>query len=236
VSAQTNLISVIIPVFNREEFLAEAIQSALAQRNANVEILVVDDGSTDGTAHVAEQFRDLIQYFYQENAGPPAARNRGIAAARGDWLAFLDSDDLWPPDRMQVLLQAVSSNPGVGIVMGHMQFIPLAVSRSADFDEARRTTPAVLNYNLSATLIRASLFASVGLFDVAMRYSDDWDWFVRAREQNVAIEFLPEVSLINRRHAGNLSNQREVGNHYTLFMLKKALDRRRKEGANDAGA
>jgi glycosyltransferase involved in cell wall biosynthesis len=230
-SLHAHLVSVIIPVYNREGILAEAIDSALGQSEAALEIIVVDDGSTDGTADIAKGYGRRIRYVFQENAGPPAARNRGIEMAQGDTIAFLDSDDLWPQDRTHLLLTRLEGNPAAGVAMGHMQYIAMEVSRTAGFVEACRAAPAILNYNLSASLIRAEMFARVGRFDPSMRFSDDWDWFVRAREKDVPVEILPEVTLINRRHQENLSNQRDVGNHYTLMMLKKALVRRRTEGS-----
>jgi glycosyltransferase involved in cell wall biosynthesis len=230
VHLSAHFVSVIIPVFNRERILAEAIDSALGQAAAALEVIVVDDGSADGTSDVAMRYGQRIRYAFQENAGPPAARNHGIELAQGDLIAFLDSDDLWPPERTRLLISRLDANPAAGLAMGHMQYVSMEASRSAGFADACRTAPAILNYNLSASLIRAEALSTVGHFDPAMRYSDDWDWFVRAREKNVPMEILPEVTLINRRHPENLSNQRDVGNHFTLMMLKKALDRRRTEG------
>jgi glycosyltransferase involved in cell wall biosynthesis len=224
------LVSVIIPVFNREGFLAEAIESALGQEGIQSEILVVDDGSTDGTPAVAQPFAGRINYLRQENAGPPAARNRGIRAANGEFLSFLDSDDLWPPRRTRLLQDCLAEHPEAGGAMGHLQYVSVDDSRSDRFADACRAAAPILNYNLSASIFRMNIFQRVGLFDETMRFSDDWDWFVRAREQGVRIEIVQEIALINRRHGENLSNQRETGNHYTLMMLKKALDRRRSEG------
>jgi glycosyltransferase involved in cell wall biosynthesis len=229
VTPDKSLVSVIIPVFNREAFLAEAVESALGQAGASLEVIVVDDGSTDGTARVAAQFADRIRYVFQENAGPPAARNRGVSLAGGEFLAFLDSDDLWPPGRTGILLDWLNAHPATGVAMGHMKYIPVETSRSPQCAKALAETPSVLNYNLSAALIRVSAMRAVRSFDETLRYSDDWDWFVRAREQGIGIDILPDVTLINRRHRENLSNQRAVGDHYTLQMLKKSLDRRRAE-------
>lgn len=223
------LVSVIIPVFNREAFLAEAVESALGQAGAPLEVIVVDDGSSDGTARVAARYADRIRYVFQENAGPPAARNRGVSLAGGNFLAFLDSDDLWPPERTGILLQWLNAHPAAGVAMGHLKYILVETSRSPQYANALAETPAVLNYNLSAALIRASAMRAVRSFDETLRHADDWDWFVRAREQGIGIDILPDVTLINRRHRDNLSNERAVGDHYTLQMLKKSLDRRRAE-------
>ena len=198
------LVSVVIPVFNREGFLAEAIESALGQEGTRPEILVVDDGSTDGTPAVAARYTGRIIYLRQENAGPPAARNRGIREAQGEFLSFLDSDDLWPPRRTRHLQDCLAAHSEAGGAMGYLQYVSVEDSRSARFADACRAAAPVLNYNLSASLFRTDIFQAVGLFDETMRFSDDWDWFVRAREQGVKIEIIPDIALINRRHAQNL--------------------------------
>ena len=95
-----NLISCIVPVFNGERYLAEALDSILAQTWRPLEVIVVDDGSTDGTAHIAAGYGAEVSYIHQANAGPAAARNRGLDAARGEFIAFLDADDLWHKDKL----------------------------------------------------------------------------------------------------------------------------------------
>jgi glycosyltransferase involved in cell wall biosynthesis len=224
------LVSIIIPVYNREGFIAEAVESALDQLDVDKEVIVVDDGSTDGTAATLRRYLDRINYLRQKNAGPPAARNSGVVMAKGEFITFLDSDDLWPRSRTRLLLNCLNAHPVAGVAMGHLQYVPVEVSPSERYLAASQETESVLNYNLGASLFRASIMQTVGAFDETMRYSDDWDWFIRAREEGIRIELLPDVTLISRRHTENLSNQRYVGNHYTLMMLKKALDRRRADG------
>ena len=102
VSCESPRISVVIPVFNGERFLAEAIQSALSQTLSPCEILVIDDGSTDGSAYLAESFGPPVRVLRQENQGEAAARNRGIESAMGDWVAFLDCDDVWKPEKLSL--------------------------------------------------------------------------------------------------------------------------------------
>jgi L-malate glycosyltransferase len=101
-------VSVVIPTFNRAAWLSETVASVLAQTISPLEIIIVDDGSTDGTGELCRSFPDPVRYLYQENAGVAAARNRGAAEAKGEWLAFLDSDDLWTPDKLEVQLTAVA--------------------------------------------------------------------------------------------------------------------------------
>ena len=115
------LVSVIIPVYNREKYLAEAIESVLAQTYRPIEVIVVDDGSTDGSADIAKRFGSPVRYYFQPNSGAGAARNRGIAVARGSFLAFLDSDDLWVEDKLTHQMAAFERHSDVDIVSGHVR-------------------------------------------------------------------------------------------------------------------
>ncbi|MDY0039233.1 MAG: glycosyltransferase family A protein, partial [Desulforhabdus sp.] len=109
------VVSVIIPTYNRASFLKEALDSVLLQQNAEMEVIVVDDGSTDDTAAIVESFGRAVTYLYQSNAGVSAARNTGIKAARGRWLALLDSDDLWLPGKLQFQLELLNRHKDIKI-------------------------------------------------------------------------------------------------------------------------
>ena len=109
------LISCIVPVYNGARFLAQAIDSILAQTRVDLEIIVVEDGSTDRTPDVAKGYGDRVKYVRQENAGPAAARNRGVAEARGEFIAFLDADDTWAPAKLETQLQWFTDSPNLGI-------------------------------------------------------------------------------------------------------------------------
>jgi glycosyltransferase involved in cell wall biosynthesis len=117
-------ISVIIPTYNRANLVVNAIESALEQTYAPHEVVVVDDGSTDGTWEVLKKkFGDQIRYCWGENSGPSAARNRGIAEARGEWIAFLDSDDLWMPDKLDRQVKALEKYPDCGVCFTNAKFV-----------------------------------------------------------------------------------------------------------------
>jgi glycosyltransferase involved in cell wall biosynthesis len=224
---QTKLkVSVIIPTYNRAHCIGEAVETVRAQAYCPVEIIVVDDGSTDETRDVLRQYAPDIQYIYQQNAGPPCARNRGLDSATGDVIAFLDSDDLWPADKIKHQISILNSDPAADIVLGCLRYCEFTTGVTHDH-ELRFLSEPQLAYNLGAAMIRKSVFDRVGNFDPQLRFSDDWDWFVRAIEMDCHFAKTPKVTLYNRRHADNLSNQQEIGNHYTLRMLKKTLDRRR---------
>lgn len=110
------LVSVVIPAYNSERFVDEAIESVLSQSHQRIEVIVVDDGSTDGTAARVRAYGDRVRYFHQANAGVGTARNRGLAIATGDYIAFLDGDDVWQPEKLEVQLEIAARNPESGLV------------------------------------------------------------------------------------------------------------------------
>jgi glycosyltransferase involved in cell wall biosynthesis len=216
-------VSVIIPVFNGERFLAEAIESVLAQAYHPLEIIVIDDGSTDSTAEIAHRFADQISYIRQPNRGPAAARNAGLRRAQGDLIGFLDADDLWTPDKLASQEAAFTKSPSVKIVLGHLQ--RLKPARTHGF--VPHGSPE-LALNLGASLIRRQVFHAVGTFDESLRFGDDWDWYMRVRELGVSILVQNDVVLFYRRHDANLTNQREENDRATVQILRRSLERRRK--------
>ena len=212
------LISVVIPVFNGERFLREAVQSVLDQKYAPLEIIVVDDGSTDGTANVARSLPATVRFLHQANQGPAAARNRGIEHAQGDLIAFSDADDLWPPAKLELQLPYLIKDRGLEIVLGRIQQV---LSSEEKFGE-----PA-FSVNLGSAVIRRSVFDRVGLFDETMRYSEDVDWFMRAREAGAAIMTIDAVTLFYRQHEQNMTRGKSTSELNVLQALKRSLDRRR---------
>ena len=120
------LVSVVIPVFNGEKFLRDAVESVLAQKYSPIEVIIVDDGSTDGTASVANSFPETVRYLHQINNGPAAARNRGIEQAQGSLIAFADADDLWPAAKLALQLPDLIGDPTIEIVIGRIQQVRLS--------------------------------------------------------------------------------------------------------------
>lgn len=220
-------VSVIIPVYNGEAFLADAISSILRQNYEPMEIIVVDDGSTDGSAAIAKSFPKLV-YLYQENQGHQVARNRGFQMARGDMISSLDADDLWSDDKLKLQLSCFQKNPWAEIVIGYTQRMQL-INVKEGKHEFRNYEDPVLAMSFWASLMRKSVFDKVGLIDETFQKCDDWDWFMRAKELNIPMVVHKEVISFYRRHDDNMTNQVEAGNHYTMMMLKRSLDRRRVE-------
>jgi glycosyltransferase involved in cell wall biosynthesis len=222
------LVSVIIPVFNGERFLRDAVESVLAQEYSPVEIIIVDDGSTDGTEAVAKSLPETIRYLHQTNQGPAAARNRGIEHAQGSLIAFADADDLWPEAKLQLQLPYLLEDPAIEIVMGKVQQVALSKTTDGHNQAAEFAEPA-FSVNLGSAIIRKSVFERVGLFDETMRYSEDVDWFMRAREGGAAIITIDAVTLLYRQHEQNMTRGKNTSELNVLKALKRSLDRRREQ-------
>jgi len=220
-------VSIIIPVYNGEAFLADAISSIIRQNYVPLEIIVVDDGSTDNSAAIAKSFPGVV-YLYQENRGHQVARNHGLQLAKGNIIGFLDADDLWSDDKLKLQLSWFRKNPSTEIVVGYTQRMQLTNIKDGKYEFQNFSDP-VLGMSFQASLIRKSVFDKVGLIDESFRQCDDWDWFMRAKELGIAVVVHREVVTFYRRHDNNMTNQMTSGNHYTMMMLKKSLDRRRAE-------
>ncbi|HSM70522.1 MAG TPA: glycosyltransferase family A protein [Anaerolineales bacterium] len=224
-----HLVSVIIPVYNGVSFLAGAIENVLAQNYQPLEIIIVDDGSTDATAQVAASYSKEVQYVRQTNAGPSAARNLGIKLAQGDMLAFLDVDDLWSDHKLNLQTRYLMSNPTVEIVQGLIQTMQLHGSVSSKKHQFKVTSEPYRYINIGSALYRSHVFDKVGLFDEALTDNEDTDWFIRAWEKGVSKAVLDEVTLFYRKHNSNLSHDQNPVNYGLTKLIKKHLDRGRSD-------
>jgi glycosyltransferase involved in cell wall biosynthesis len=223
-------VSVIVPVWNGERFLAEALDSIVVPSLAQVEVIVVDDGSSDGSGFIAGERAPLVRSVRQDHGGLPRARNRGLAEARGSLIAFLDADDLWSTDKLAVQLKALERRPDVEIALGRTRRMWAATALDASPGQVTLGEPE-LALSFGAALVRRAVFDRVGSFDETFTYCDDWDWFMRAREMGVSIGVHSEVTLFYRRHDGNMTNDTGIGNHFFARMLRRSVERRRVAGA-----
>jgi glycosyltransferase involved in cell wall biosynthesis len=227
------LISVIVPVYNCEHYLSEAIESILAQSYHPMEVIVVDDGSTDGTAGVAQQYLPRVRYCYQANEGTGAARNQGIELASGEFLAFLDADDIWFEEKLMRQMAVFQADAQVDLVFGHVkQFYSPELDERIK-QEARFHAEVMPAHLPCAMLAKRESFLKVGMFDTSWQVGQDVDWYMRAREQQLKAVMLPDLVYKRRLHATNKGiTQRQFGNQ-RLHQLKASLDRRRKMAAQD---
>lgn len=226
----TPLVSVIIPVYNGEQFLAQAIESVLDQSYKEIEIIVVDDGSTDNTAQIANSFQENIRYTYQSNSGPSAARNHGIKIAKGEAIAFLDIDDMWSQDKLEIHASYLAANPSVDIVQGLIQQITISeeqLKNQASFEIASQPYQFI---NLGSAMYRKLVFDKIGLLDETLKYAEDFDWFLRAWENNISKVVLDRVMLFYRKHDGNMTKGKQLVDLGFVRIYKKHLDRCREKG------
>lgn len=204
------LVTVVIPTYNRADYIAETIESVLSQSYPNIEVIVIDDGSTDDTAKVVARFVPQVSYVQQENAERGASRNHGLRLARGDYVAFLDSDDLWLSTKVADDVSYLEANPDVGLI--HTDAIIIdAVGRELRVLRSRapsgRVTGALLERNfvtMATHLARASVVREIGGFreERELSGSEDWEMWVRlSLRTNIA--YLPRVSAKLRTHPGN---------------------------------
>jgi len=224
-------ISVIIPTYNYDRFLREAIDSVLAQTYAAHEIIVIDDGSTDDTPRILAEYGDRIRVIRQQNLGVSAARNAGIAAACGEWVAFLDSDDVWRPRKLECDAARIAADPGLGMVhcgaeqfdnTGRTLFVFLGGLEGWIAPDLLRLDREVIAAPGSGLTVRKTAAEEVGGYDPRLAASEDWDFCYRIACRYRA-GFIPEVLARYRLHGnGRHLNIRNMGNGM-LMALEKAF-------------
>jgi glycosyltransferase involved in cell wall biosynthesis len=223
-------ISVIIPTYNRAHIVPEAIDSVLAQTYGDFEIIVIDDGSTDVTATVLQRrYGEKITCIRIKNSGLPAARNAGIKAARGQYIAFLDDDDEWLPEKLTLQMQLLQNNSGVGLVYcGCLQIDAEGTVLNQLYPEKRGTVFNDLleeNYiigSASAVLVRKELVERAGCFDETLKACEDWDLWIRI-SRLCLIDYINKPLVRYTLHQGNMHKDIENMEQNTRAMLNKYL-------------
>jgi glycosyltransferase involved in cell wall biosynthesis len=217
-------VSVIIVVKNGEKYLRDAIESVLCQTLAPSEILLVDGRSTDGTKTIARSYPE-IRILNQVKSGLANARNFGIEHAAHELIAFLDHDDLWAPNKLELQMEVFLQDPEIGYCYGQVQlFLEEGIERRAGFEEHHfrheqiGRTPGTL-------IARKSLFDKIGVFDPKYAIACDVDWFTRAADLNAKAAFISEILLYKRIHATNLSSNVRTNKKELFRVIKKSLDR-----------
>lgn len=226
-----------MPAYNARLYIEDSILSVLTQDYPNIELIVVDDGSQDGTPEEAEKFGQRVTVLRQKNAGPAAARNRGIEAATGDFIAFLDADDLWLPGKVSLQVQYLQNHPNVGVVYGgFLRWYP-------QDDGSFLTAPAPVNMDCSLTIvtehsgwiykdllldsviciitamIRQSVIDKVGCMDETLTTGEDYDFWLRVSREFRAVEFDRTLAYY-RMHAASTTKVPRIENNEYKVLLK----------------
>lgn len=224
------LVSVIIPTFNREFFIKDAIDSVLNQTFQDFEIVVIDDGSTDNTKDIIDGYNDYrIHYFYQKNRGLNPARNAGIKNSRGNYIAFLDSDDIWEPDKLEKQVEILNQKPEIGLVYCGSSLIdenknfigkrPLITYKG---DVFKKLVMYNFLYNGSVVLFRKSCIEKVGLFDETITRMTDWEFYLRF---SVYFKYwgIDEYLIKYRVHKKTMSNDFELFENSGFKILNRVF-------------
>lgn len=219
-------VSAIVTAYNSANYIGDAIESVRRQTMPPAEIIVVDDGSTDGTQAIIRGLGADIRYFYQDNGGEAGARNRGIALAHAEAVAFLDADDAWPPERLATLLARLTDGDSLSIVCGRVRAFEQEGWIEALSPGPER--PEAFLMSFGCAVIRREVFRMIGDVDVTMQHGVDLDWFLRCREHKVPIATIDDIVLLYRRHGQNMTRDLAAGREGLMRTVKQSLDRRRK--------
>jgi len=221
------LASVIMPAYRAERFVCEAIESALAQDYGSVELIVVDDGSDDATAELAARYP--ITVLHQPHSGIAAARNTGVRATNGAYLAIHDADDTWPPDRLSAQIEYLEAEPDAGIVLGLAEVFTHPGEER--FDQMSPLTRGRPVQGLPATMLaRREVFERVGEFDETLELGEDIDWLARAMDAGVKSVTLERVVLRRRVHATNATIDTSRNRAAVMAVLRRSVHRQRARG------
>ena len=221
------MISVLIPAYNAENFLTEAVESVLRQTYKDFEIIVVDDGSTDQTRRTAESFTRRIKYQYQKNSGAAAARNQCVRLSQGEFLAFLDADDVWAENKLELQMKALSEDASLEAVFGMVRQVFQSEWEQKLSEPDAPENELLKGFSQATMLIRRESFLRIGMFSEENTIGEFVDWLLRAKEANLQMKVLPSLFLWRRIHASNQGIRHRSNISDYVKILKKSIDRRR---------
>lgn len=220
------VVSVIIPVYNGARFLRAALESVFAQTYQPFEVIVVDDGSSDDSRVIAQSFPD-VRYIQQANQGVAAARNNGIEAARGDFFAFLDQDDLWTPEKLKLQMDHLLTHPELGYTLTQQKYFLNPGAAMPAWFRKELFDSVHTGWVLGTMVVRRSAFAQVGNFATGYSAANDSDWFFRAKAAAIPMAVVPELLLLKRIHETNESGRAKEVLAELRKVVKSSLERQR---------
>jgi glycosyltransferase involved in cell wall biosynthesis len=224
--ADAPTISAIVPVHNGAAYITDALRSIRAQLHPVSELIVVDDGSTDASADLVARFDSRAILIKQSQSGPGPARNTGAQNASGEWLAFLDHDDIWPPDRTGALLQGIAASPSAGFVCGRV--LIEEISETTLDPRMRAASGSHLPILINSALIRRNVWLAIGGMDRAVERAEDVEFYLRLVDAGVPVAKIEATTLIWRQHGDNRSRVAKLDNAAMLSGMRAAIARRRK--------
>lgn len=226
------LISIILPVYNTEKYVRESIESILGQTYPNIEIICINDGSTDQSLEMLRSFGDRIVIVdLPENSGIAAARNAGLGISRGEFIAFADADDIWKPEKLELQMKQFEQDPNLDISFCMIQNF-ISPELSADMKATLHCPTNAMPGQISGTVvIKKTSFDTIGELNPTYRVGEFIDWMARANEAGLKSAMIDQVLYLRRMHATNTTNNRPAQADY-LKIVKSALDRKRAAAGN----
>jgi glycosyltransferase involved in cell wall biosynthesis len=221
-------ISVVVPIFPGARFLAEALDSILAQSLPPDEVIAAGGGADDERA-VAERYGGRVRWLGQPAANPAAARNLGLQAARGDLLAFLDPDDFWRPEKLARQAARFAARPDLHLCLTHLETVWTEPEQAERYRASPRAEP-IPGYTASTLLARRQAFEQIGPFDQAYFVSDETSWFMRAAEAGLLFDLLPEALVYRRAPRARPDGPAAAERDELLEIVQAALTRRGSSG------
>jgi len=217
------LVSIIIPVYNGEQFIREAIDSVLAQTYRPIEIIVVDDGSQDNTAKIIKSYPQ-VTYIYQKNSGHGVAKNTGIQHSKADYLSFLDADDLWDAQKIEIQMNYILNNPEIEYVICNMKnfYQPDCIQNQEIKEKFPDDEQAC--YTPSGLLIRKAVISKIGGFKPEILEANDTDWHFRAKDEGIHMANVNKLLVHRRIHKSNLSHHRGLESRAVNELLQAVRD------------
>lgn len=225
------LISVIVPVYNGAKYLPQTLASLQAIAYPALEVILVDDASNDNSYALAVSLIGDATHIkilrHEINQGPAVARNTALEVAQGEVIAFLDVDDEWPAGSFQIRLDCLINNPNIDIALGKVQCLRETGDGSSSPELHRELSAQFVSFNIGAAFYRRRVFEKIGVYDPQLRFGEDTDWFMRAREAGIGLLVLPDTTLYYRLHEGGMTSGKAVTELNIAEVLKRSLDRRR---------
>jgi len=215
-------------MFNSRRFIQDAIRSVRLQSYSPIEIIVIDDGSTDGSVNLIRSIEG-IRYSYQNHSGVASARNMGISKASGSFIAFLDADDLWDKEKIDMQIRLFNKDHELDCLFCRLEnFFDPNSQLPSWLDPAHFSAEKFKSMkSLSTMIVRTEVYERVGLFDTKYRSGEDIEWFTRLKDTGIRTFFMPEVLVSRRLHDSNLSYQKNFKQKDLLKVLKASIDRNR---------
>ncbi|HQE66789.1 MAG TPA: glycosyltransferase [Bacillota bacterium] len=231
------MVSVVIPLFNGEKYIAEAINSVLKQTYSEIEVIVVDDGSTDKSPDIVKSFKK-VNYIYQDNAGPSSARNTGMAASHGEYIAFLDCDDIYAENKIAEQVSILEKHKDADIVYNDCiaadkNLNQINTLRSEGIYENDKDFLCMLLFRQiipipSSIMIRRRCFEEGCLYNEGYKHAEDYEYIIRLA-QRYKFRYIPKPLYIYRRHEGNLTNAHSLQQEKEIEVIRKLGHERIKE-------